>query len=443
MQNEKFQVALAENEDWEIRQELAQSKNLCQAAQDILAEDEDSDVLAALVSNPTISKETQLSLAQNENLSAEAFAQLAQSRDPDVLEALAENEEIDDEALNLLAANPKANEDTLVQIASNENIDQDTQIKLANSHYVSVLQALIDNDEADWSWEYVAKNPNADEDILLALTDKDDDTKVALLTRKNLPESVQEELSRDSDWDIRAKLAAYSDLCEEVLHSLVADHCVDVLEALFNAQFKRMSDEMKVVLAKNTQISDEIYLALARTPSEEVLEALTHNLALIVGAGSWANVSENNKNVRKWIPVGASIVTLFPLFPSVFPNPFLGNNNHLKDLVWREIAKNPAVSEEIQRTMLSDDDEDLVAEMFNSPQVSDDLLLEFAEDEDCSEHLQCLLATHKKADIRIALAENESICYEAQEILAEDDNLDVRMALASNENVDEEILENL
>ena len=169
MLSQNFQIALSTCEDWEVRQELATIKNLCDDAQENLANDEDSDVLETLAKNSTISVNTQVLLAENTDLNSKTMLILAKSRYSEVLSALLDNEMLD--------------EDIIIELSKNPHIDEDMQLTLAENDDENVLEALFSNSAISI------------------------DTKVALAANENLNESIQKKLAKSDNLEILTALA--------------------------------------------------------------------------------------------------------------------------------------------------------------------------------------------------------------------------------------------
>lgn len=149
MLSERFQIALSTSDDWEVCQELAEMRNLYWEAEENLANNEDPDVLETLANNPTISTDTQEILAQNINLNE------------DGLVALINHSKVTEEVLSYIA-----------ERSDLSSFDDDLQMSLAKSEYESVRLALAQNPEiCEEAQGYLYENEDSDSEVLDALMD--------------------------------------------------------------------------------------------------------------------------------------------------------------------------------------------------------------------------------------------------------------------------------
>ena len=186
---------LAEDEDKEVRQEVAKNPNAPAEALRKLAEDKYSDVRFAVSGNP--------------NTPAEALKKLANDKYWGVKQAVAKHPNTPAEALKKLAED--GNWDVEEAVAKNPSTPAEALMKLAEDKFAGLRQE-------------VAKNPNAPAEVLRKLADdKNKDVRSIVVRNPKLPVEILRKLAEDKDKIVRIAVASNPNTPADILRKLAED----------------------------------------------------------------------------------------------------------------------------------------------------------------------------------------------------------------------------
>ena len=277
---------LAEDEDFEVRQEVSKNPNAPAEVLRKLAEDEDVWVRKEVAKNPGTPAEALRKLAEdknddvrwkvskNPNAPAEALKKLAEDEDVDVRADVADNPSTPIEILRKLAGDK--NHTVRYRVADNPNIPVDILRKLAEDGDVDVRIAVVNNPKTpievlkklaeDENWEVrkaVAMNPNTPVDILTKLAeDEVRDVRRAVAENSRTPVGVLTKLAEDKNDGVRWKVTYNPNTPVDILTKLAKDEYWLVREGV----------------AKNPNTPYEILRKLAEDKNDDVRRATKSQL---------------------------------------------------------------------------------------------------------------------------------------------------------------------
>ena len=277
---------LAEDEDANVRYEVAKHPNTPADILTKLADDKDVYVRRAVAENPKAPVEALKKLAEdknddvrwkvseNPNTPVEALRKLAEDEDAGVREEVARDSRTPIEILRKLAGDK--NYTVRYRVADNPNIPVDILRKLAEDEYADVRSAVVNNpktpievlkklaEDEDWRVRRaVTYNPNTPVDILTKLAeDEVRDVRRAVAENSRTPVGVLTKLAEDKIDGVRRAVTYNPNTPVDILTKLVEDEDAGVREGV----------------AKNPNTPYEILRKLAEDKNDGVRRATKSQL---------------------------------------------------------------------------------------------------------------------------------------------------------------------
>ncbi|MNU80891.1 ATP-dependent zinc metalloprotease FtsH [compost metagenome] len=465
-----IQELLSRDGDFQVREALARLKSLTEAVQLAVAKDDNVDVrieLAQRGNSAFLPETVQLVLAKDElevrralaraeGLAVSAQQILAQDPKEDVRRDLALHPNLASTILQLLAADTASVQE---ELAGNRHLGATLQMKLSESEVEDVRGSLADNPQlcvevqarlardasATVRGKLAGNRAAADATLEILMCDGNDDVREWLLRGRNtVPATVQLHLSRDSNADIRARLAAFSDLVIEVQHSLSND-LPEIRRALAENNAIAIKTQQQLVergdvetrrcLAGNPGLDAPFQARLAEDSDQEIRRELARNPSLAIPVsekliGDSADIQvqlASNRNLTE-----SQYTRLFRQGSNDVRVALAGNPN-IGEALMADILKPTLASGTVNPVRLAlARNRKLPAsrqEFLAQADTSAEFLIEMAGNPSLSEAAQETLARHKNTRIREALAANENISAKVQQHLVKDEAVLVRSAL--------------
>ena len=224
--DERLQRKCSEDVAWEVRDGIAQNKNLCHLAGSLL------------VFDPNIS--VRKSLAENEHLNQCLYEILANDDEQEVRLRALRNKGASQ--LTLFRASFSLDPKERAAVCANESVHCRILRKLYDDPFLEVRRAIAGNKKCP-RWilnEYindpsfyvryaVVLNPNATEDMLIELAEDEDSAVLdVFFNRAEISSDVLSILSRSNDFTVRCRSAEYTNLyLEDIIRLSEDDHyCV-------------------------------------------------------------------------------------------------------------------------------------------------------------------------------------------------------------------------
>lgn len=351
--------------------------------------------------------------------------------DPTVRRALALNKSLSKELQQQLAKDPV--ETVRDYLAANSTLHSEVQALLARDQSFEVRESLARLDELSEAVQ------------LILVRDEDQDVRETLARRKRdalLPDSVQLELvkdclevrqvlarneslgapaqlllAQDPDVDVRQTLAQHPALASATLQYLAKDIEAVQKELAGNhylgsallqmALSQSESEDVRKVLAGNSQLNVEVQTRLVRDPSESVRKALAGNDSATQEIVETLMCDENDDVRERLVRWRQNVL------PSV--------QHHLATDSKAEIRQYLAYSRD-----LPDEVQQLLAN--DLPEVQSEL----ANNASINATIQQQLLDRGNTETRRNLARNQALVGSVQARLAEDSDVEIRSALAGN-----------
>lgn len=394
-------VAFASDEDWRVREAVAQNLRLPADTLEQLSNDTDRDVRAAAASHP------EASVAQLERLAGDNDERVRQAvaSHPSTPRALIER-------LERAASNdPKLSALDLEAIAACGEWGR--QIAAAHPNVGAEALELLSNDEIWRVRQAAGHNPSATEAMLERLAlDSDSDVRGGVAQNPKTPINVLETLALDAHNEVRKLVASNPHASGAMLERLGADDHWTVRQAV--AAHANTPDAILAVLARDTD--RDVRQAVTDRPElpEMVLETL------FAGWFETLEVATTGLNA-----LYRRALRLDPRLPQDLLEALSGGDDWARLLA----AKHPRSPQGTLEKLAGDDDWRVRQAVAQNPNAPEGVLVRLLEDHD--------------ADVRTAIASHPRAAPGALEKLAGDAHTGVRTAVLAREDAPQSALETL
>ena len=250
---------LVENEDWQVRKEVANNPKAPAEVLRKLVEDEDKEVRYKVINNPSTPVDILKKLADDKDKGVRKEVTKNPSTPVDILRKLAEDE--DAGVREKVAMNPRTPAEALMKLAEDEDWYVRYEATRNLSTPVDILRKLAEDEE--WHVRYeVAINPNTPVDILRKLAeDKNSAVRQGVAKNPNTPAEAFVILADDRDkWVIR-EVAINPNTPVDILRKLAEDK----------------NSVVRQGVAGNPNAPTEVLMRLAKDGDFEVRQEVVNN----------------------------------------------------------------------------------------------------------------------------------------------------------------------